>query len=93
LITAIILARADRDQIPETAERLLDLPGVAEVYSVAGDWDLVAIVRVKHHEQVAEIVADKMLKVPGIERTTTLVAFKSYSRKDLEHMWEIGLEE
>lgn len=93
MITAIVLIQAERDQIPETAERLLDVPGVSEVYSVAGEWDLVAIIRVKQHEQVADIVADRMLKLPGIEGTTTLIAFKAYSRKDLERMWEIGLEE
>lgn len=92
MITAIVLIKAERDKIPETAERLLDVAGVAEVYSVAGDYDLVAIIRVKEHEQIADVVADKMLKMPGIASTTTLIAFKSYSRKDLERMWEIGLE-
>jgi DNA-binding Lrp family transcriptional regulator len=93
MVTAIVLIQADREMIPETAEALLDVPGVKEVYSVAGEWDLVAIVRVKEHEQLADVVADRMLKMPGIASTLTLIAFKSYSRSDLERMWEIGMEE
>mgnify|MGYP002682571881 CR=1 FL=1 len=73
--------------------RLADVPGVTEVYSVAGDYDLVAVVRVKEHEQLADVVTRNLLKMEGIARTNTLIAFKSYSRKDLERMWEIGLEE
>jgi DNA-binding Lrp family transcriptional regulator len=93
LVTAIVLIQAERETIPEAAEALLDVPGVKEVYSVAGEWDLVAIVRVKEHEQLADVVADRMLKMPGIANTLTLIAFKSYSRRDLEGMWEIGMEE
>jgi DNA-binding Lrp family transcriptional regulator len=92
MITAVVLVKAERDKVPETAEKLLELPGITEVYSVAGDWDLVAILRVKKHEEIADVVADRMLKLPGIAHTTTLIAFKSYARKDLERMWEIGLE-
>lgn len=93
MVNAIVLIQAERDMIPETAGALIDVPGVKEVYSVAGDWDLVAMVRVKEHEQLADVVTDKMLKMPGIARTQTLIAFKSYSQKDLERMWEIGLED
>lgn len=92
MVTAIVLIQAERDMIPETAEALIDVPGVAEVYSVAGDWDLVAIVRVQEHEQLAEVVTAKVLKMPGIAATQTLIAFKSYSSKDLERMWQIGME-
>ncbi len=92
MVTAIVLIQGERDKLPETAEKLTDVPGVKEVYSVAGDYDLVAIVRVKEHEQLADVVTKNLLKMEGISRTNTLIAFKSYSRKDLERMWEIGLE-
>jgi DNA-binding Lrp family transcriptional regulator len=93
MVTAIVMIQAERDRIPETAEALIGVPGVNEVYSVAGEWDLVAIVRVKEHEQLADVVANRMLKLPGIEHTQTLIAFKSFAKKDLERMWEIGMEE
>lgn len=92
MITAIVLIQGERDKLPETAEALAEMPGVAEVYSVAGDYDLVAIVRVKEHDDLAEVMTQNLLKMDGIVRTNTLIAFKSFSRKDLEHMWEIGLE-
>lgn len=92
MVTAIVLIQAERDMIPETAEALLGVPGVQEVYSVAGEWDLVAVVRVSEMEQLADVVADKTLKLPGIAHTETLIAFKAYSKGDLERMWEIGLE-
>lgn len=93
MITAIVLIQGERDKLPETAETLADVPGVAEVYSVAGEYDLVAIVRVKEHEQLADVVTRHMLRMTGIVRTNTLIAFESYSRRDLERMWEIGMEE
>jgi DNA-binding Lrp family transcriptional regulator len=93
MVTAIVLIQAERDMVPETAEALLDVPGVTEVYSVAGQWDLVAMVRVSEMEKLADVVADQMLKLRGIAATETLIAFKSYSRGDLERMWEIGMEE
>ncbi len=93
MVTAIVLIQAERQLIPETAEALIGINGVSEVYSVAGEWDLVAIVRVNEQEQLADVIADKMHKMPGIVKTTTLIAFKAYARKDLERMWEIGMEE
>lgn len=93
MITAIVLIQGERDKLPETAEALVDVPGVKEVYSVAGDYDLVAVIRVKQHEDLADVMTKNLLKMEGIVRTNTLIAFKSYSRKDLERMWEIGLEE
>jgi DNA-binding Lrp family transcriptional regulator len=92
MITAIVLIQGERDKLPETAEKLADMPGVKEVYSVAGDYDLVAIVRVKQHEDLADVVTKHLLKMDGIARTNTLIAFKSFSKADLERMWEIGLE-
>ncbi len=93
MVTEIVLIQGEREKLPETAEKLADVPGVKEVYSVAGDYDLVAIVRVKEHEQLADVVTKNLLRMDGIARTNTLIAFKSFSRKDLERMWEIGLEE
>lgn len=93
MITAIVLIQGERDKLPETAEKLADMPGVKEVYSVAGDYDLVAIVRVKEHEELADVVTKHLLKMDGIAKTNTLIAFKSFSKADLERMWEIGLED
>ena len=90
MVTAIVLINAKRDRIPETTEALLGLPGVAEVYSVAGEWDIAAIIRVKQNEQLADLMTRKMLKLEGIERTTTLIAFEAFSRYDLERMFSIG---
>lgn len=93
MVTAVVLIKGERDKLPETAEALTRVKGVSEVYSVAGDYDLVAIIRVKQHEELAEVVTGHLLKMEGIAATNTLIAFKSYSKRDLERMWEIGLEE
>jgi DNA-binding Lrp family transcriptional regulator len=92
MVTAIVLTSVRRDAINETAEALADLEGIAEVYSVAGEWDLVAPIRAKNNEQLAQIVTEHMLKMGGIQKTTTLIAFRAYSRYDLEHMISIGME-
>jgi DNA-binding Lrp family transcriptional regulator len=92
MVTAIVLIHARRDAINETARALADLEGVSEVYSVAGDWDLVTLVRVHTNEQLAEIVTGHMLKIEGIVKTDTLIAFRAYSKHDLERMFSIGLE-
>jgi len=93
MVTAIVLISAERDVINETAESLVELNGVTEVYSVAGAYDLVAIIRVRENEELAELVTNEMLKVEGIEETMTLIAFKTYSKHDLEGMFSVGLDE
>ena len=93
MVTAIVLVQADRLKLQETAEKLLEVDEVKEVYSVAGEYDLVAIVRVRHYDQMAEVVPGKLARIDGLARTTTLMAFQCYSRRDLERMWGIGLEE
>ena len=93
MITAIVLIKGERDKLPETAEAMTQVKGVSEVYSVAGEYDLVAIIRVKEHDQLAEIMTGHLLKMEGIVATNTLVAFKSFSKVDLDRMWEIGLEQ
>ena len=92
MITTIVLVRADPRRIPEAAQRIAGIDGVTEVYSVSGEWDLVAIVRVDNYEQIAEVVTEHFPTVPGIARTPTLTAFRAYSRKDLEQAGDIGLE-
>ena len=93
MVTAIILINVAQGRIPEVAEALIRLPGVAEAYSVAGSYDLVAIARVRQHEQLADLVAGKLQSIPGIENTNTLIAFRAYSQRDLAAMWDIGFEE
>jgi DNA-binding Lrp family transcriptional regulator len=93
LITAIVLLQASKGSVPELAQPLLDIPEVAEVYSVAGDYDLVAILRVKEYEAMAEAVPEKLQRLEGVEKTTTLMAFQCYSRHDLERLFSIGYEE
>ena len=93
MVTAVILINAERSKINETATALTDLDGVAEVYSVAGDWDLVALLRVPDNDRLADLVTNHMLKIESIKRSTTLVAFRAYSKFDLERMFSIGFEE
>jgi DNA-binding Lrp family transcriptional regulator len=92
VITAIVLVHTAADRIPETAQAIADLDGVAEVYSCAGDVDLVAIVRVAEHEQLADVIAGRLSKVEGVRRTDTHIAFRSYSRADTEATFAVGLD-
>lgn len=92
MISTIVLAVCDIHQIPETAQTIADLPDVTEVYSVAGDYDLVIMVRVREHEHLARVVSEQIAKVPGIERTQTLVAFKVYSHHDIDALFSLGFE-
>jgi DNA-binding Lrp family transcriptional regulator len=93
MITAIVLINTAQGRTPDVAQALMDLPGIAEAYSVAGAYDLVAIARVSDHEKLADLVAGRVQKVPGIAATNTLIAFRAYSRRDLESMWDIGNED
>jgi DNA-binding Lrp family transcriptional regulator len=92
MITAIVMIDAATDSIPEVAEAVAALDGVSEVYSVAGDVDLIAIVRVREFEQIAEVVAGRINKVTGVLETDTHIAFRSYSRHDLEAAFSIGFD-
>jgi DNA-binding Lrp family transcriptional regulator len=92
MITTIVLIRADPKSIPQVAQRIAGVEGVTDVYSVSGEWDLVAIVKVPEYDRIAQVVTEEFVKVPGIERTQTLTAFRAYSRKDLEQAWDIGVE-
>jgi len=93
MVTAIILINVSQGRVPEVAEALIRLPGVAEAYSVAGSYDIVAIARVRQHEELADLVAAHLRNIPGITATNTLIAFRSYSQRDLAAMWDIGFEE
>jgi DNA-binding Lrp family transcriptional regulator len=91
VITAIVLIDCATDSIPEVAEALANLPGVSEVYSVAGHVDLIAMVRVREFDQIARVIAGSISKVPGVLNTESHIAFRAYSRHDLEEAFAIGL--
>ena len=93
MVSAIVLLTVERDQIKSVAEQLAELNGISEVFSVAGQYDLVAILRVSSNAALAELVTGKMLQIDGILNSETLIAFKVYSQHDLESMFAIGLEE
>lgn len=92
MLTAILLVRATRAGLTTLGPQLADTAGVAEVYTVTGDWDFVAIVRVREHDELATIVTRDLARLEGIERTHTMVAFQQFSRHDLEAMFGLGLE-
>jgi DNA-binding Lrp family transcriptional regulator len=91
VITAIVLIDCATDSIPEVAEALANLDGVSEVYSVAGHVDLIAIVRVREFDQIADVIAGAISKVPGVINTESHIAFRAYSKHDLEEAFAIGL--
>jgi len=93
LVTSIVLINCERARINDVSQKLLTFDGVTEVFSVAGQYDLVAILRVRSNEQIAELVTEKVLGVGGISRTETLIAFKVFSKYDLENMFSIGAQE
>jgi len=90
VITAIVQVRCSRDLIPQTAEAIAGIPGIAEVYSVSGDYDLMAIIKVKNYDDIAAVVTEQMVKIPGIVRTNTISAFRVYSRSDREAGFTLG---
>ena len=92
MITALVLLNVARGKVNEVAEELVDMDGISEVHSVAGRYDLVAIVRTRTNERLAELVTDHIRRIEGIEQSETLIGFKVYSQHDLEHLFSIGLE-
>lgn len=92
MLTAFVLIHAEPDRIADLGSEIAEVDGVAEVYSVTGDLDLVAIVRVRHHEQLAEVVTRHISALDGIVHTTTMIAFQAYSQHDLDSMWGLGIE-
>jgi DNA-binding Lrp family transcriptional regulator len=89
MVTSIILLNVKRDKVKEVAEKLAGMDGVSEVYSVTGNYDLVAIVRVKNNDELAELVTARLVKVEGVEKTDTMLAFKAYSQHDLDAMFSM----
>ena len=92
MVTTIVLINVEHGRINEVAEQLADLDGVSEVYSVGGRFDLVVVIRVKNNEQMADLVTNQMLKVDGIQKSETLIAFRAFSRHDLESMFSVGFD-
>lgn len=92
MVTAVVLIKAQTDRVTALAEQMAELKGVSEVFSVAGQYDLVALVRVRENEDLARVISDRMRKLPGITSSETLIAFKVYSRKDLEAAFSLGLD-
>lgn len=92
MITAIVSIVVDSQRIPEVAQQIVDISGVEEVFSVTGDVDLIAVVRVRRHEDLAGVIADHMGKVEGVLDTTTNIAFKTYSKRDLDVAFDLGID-
>jgi DNA-binding Lrp family transcriptional regulator len=93
MLTAIVLIDTDAARIPEVAAEIAEIRGVSEVYSVTGGADLVAIVRVREHDALADVIADRVSKVAGVLKTQTHIAFRTYSKHDLDQAFALGLED
>ena len=92
MVTAIVLMKAETNRIPDLADKIAEMKCVSEVFSVAGRFDLVAIVRVARNEDLADVISDKMRMQEGIVETETMIAFRAYSRQELEAGFELGLD-
>mgnify|MGYP001817066084 CR=1 FL=1 len=92
MVTAIVLIKAETSQIPELANQIAEMDGVQEVFSVAGRVDLVAVVKVSRNEDLADVISDKMRHLSGIVETETMIAFRAYSKQELEAGFELGLD-
>jgi DNA-binding Lrp family transcriptional regulator len=93
MLTAVVLVKASREGLTTLGPKLADIEGIAEVYTVTGEWDFVAIARVREHDDLAAVVTQRLTKLEGIERTQTMVAFQQFSAHDLEAMFGLGLED
>jgi DNA-binding Lrp family transcriptional regulator len=91
-VHAVVLIQCEIDEIPEAAQAIADIDGVSEVYSVAGEFDLVAIVRVGAHDELARVIPGGIAKIEGVARTETLIAFQVFSRHDLDRLFSIGFD-
>lgn len=92
MVTAFILINVERPRLKTIADDLLAIEGIAEVYSVAGPFDMIAVVRVKEHEQLSDLVTERIGALDGINDTETLIAFRSFAKKDLGMLWDIGVD-
>jgi len=92
MIAAVVLLNVQRGEVGQTAQKLLEVEGVSEVYSVTGDYDLVVMLRLQHYEDLADVVTTHMVRISTIIKTHTLMAFQCYSKADLQQAWDIGVE-
>jgi len=92
MVTAIVLIEAETNRIPSLAQQIVDLDGVHEVFSVAGRHDLVAVVKVPKNEDLATVISDRMRHLDGIVATETMIAFREFSKQELEAGFELGLD-
>ena len=92
MVHAIVLLEVERDKINTIAERLVDMKGISEVYSVAGRYDLAVIVRVKNNDELAKAVTGQMLKLEGITKSETLISFRVHSKYELERIFSVGMD-
>jgi len=93
MLTSIVLIDTDSDRIPEAAAQIAEIEEVTEVYSVTGDVALIAMVRVREHDELADVIADRISKVDGVRRTQTYIAFRTYSGHDLEAGFSLGMQD
>jgi len=93
MLTAFLLVKSTREALTRLGPQLADVEGIAEVYTVTGEWDFVAIVRVREHDDLAKVVTQHLTRLEGIQRTETMVAFQQFSAHDLEAMFGLGMEE
>ncbi|MFC1832346.1 Lrp/AsnC family transcriptional regulator [Thermodesulfobacteriota bacterium] len=91
MVTSLILLNIERGKINNVAEQLTDTSGISEVYSVSGNYDLIAIVRLKTNDELANLVTTKLSQIEAITKTETMLAFKTYSKHDLETMFNVGM--
>ncbi|MDJ0357462.1 Lrp/AsnC family transcriptional regulator [Paenarthrobacter sp. PH39-S1] len=92
MITAFVLIKTDASRIPEAAQEISELDGISEVYSVTGEWDLIAVARVTRHDDLADVIADRLSKVEGVVSTTTQISFRAYSQHDLDAAFSLGFD-
>lgn len=92
MVTAFILMNVARPKLKSIADDLLAIDGIAEVYSVAGPFDIIAIARVREHEQLNDLVTEHIAALEGVDSTETLIAFKTFAKKDLGMLWDIGVD-
>jgi DNA-binding Lrp family transcriptional regulator len=92
MIAALVLINVEKGKVNGPAESLLEIEGVAEVYSVTGEYDLAAVLRLRRYEDLADVVTNRLVRLPAITKTNTLMAFQCYSRADLQQAWDIGIE-
>ena len=92
MITALVLMNVEPGRVRTLAEELLEVEGVTECYSVAGPYDLVAIARVREHDQLSDLVTEKIASLAGINATETLIAFRSFAKRDLGMLWDVGVD-